>query len=332
MIVTINKAILHVCDYTNGMTSISETELDVHEAAVNVYITKHIEKSYDSETSSRGKFNKTSSLYRAIQGSNDFVYISRLIVEKLHSALCDADNPKPADVLVCECMIGTDKVLAILKLDNKPGYVHQITSNDGHPFNTLSCSPAILPQTINEYAYIINDGENILFSGKTYKIMDERIDVMCDLVLECSCETASSKKAYSSITKTLRSHTSDQVESAVKLKRFMLDTVEENSEAVKPEYTLEELSSKVIGSPSDREDFINANIKAGVIGNEDDKLIIDDYLVKKVNEKMKIVTNTGVEIKFPFEMYNNRQLMEIITNGDGTQSIKFNGIEEIKVK
>lgn len=227
MIVTLNKAILHVCDYTNGVTSISETELDVHEAAVNVYITKHIEKSYDSETSNHGKFQKTSSLYRAIQGNNDFVFISKLIVEKLHTALCDAENSKPADVIVCECTVGTDKVLAILKLDNKPGYVHKITSYAGQPYNTLTCNTAILPQRLNEYAYIVNDGESVLYSSKVYKIMDERVNVMADLVLECICETASSKDTYSSITKEIRKYTSDPVESAVKLKRFMLDTVEE---------------------------------------------------------------------------------------------------------
>ena len=47
MITSLKKAILHILDASSGVMVLSDEELDVSDASINNFITKHIEKVYD---------------------------------------------------------------------------------------------------------------------------------------------------------------------------------------------------------------------------------------------------------------------------------------------
>ena len=65
--------------------------------------------------------------------------------------------------------------------------------------------------------------------------------------------------------------------------------------------------------------------KAGV----PEKVEVNKYLTKKMTANIKLSTNTGVELSFPPEHYKDPEFMELITNEDGTLSIKINNITEL---
>ena len=77
--------------------------------------------------------------------------------------------------------------------------------------------------------------------------------------------------------------------------------------------------------PAIRDEFMQKIEKAGV----PEKVEANNYITKKMTANIKIKTDTGIEMVFPPEYYKNPEYMEIITNEDGTLSIKINNIKEI---
>ena len=77
--------------------------------------------------------------------------------------------------------------------------------------------------------------------------------------------------------------------------------------------------------PAVRDEFVEKLEKAGV----PEKVEVNKYLTKKMTANIKLSTNTGVELSFPPEHYKDPEFMELITNEDGTLSIKINNITEL---
>ncbi|MDF2572014.1 MAG: yejK, partial [Sporomusa sp.] len=80
VIITINKAILHILDFNSGVTVFSEQELDTQSNSVVTFLTKHIEKSYNDQNSKTGKFYPNSRFKAQvsdyISGNLDFTSFS----------------------------------------------------------------------------------------------------------------------------------------------------------------------------------------------------------------------------------------------------------------
>ena len=60
MIVVIKHAILHILDANSGITVYSDNELDVSDAGINNFITKHIDKVCESAALRTGESNSNS--------------------------------------------------------------------------------------------------------------------------------------------------------------------------------------------------------------------------------------------------------------------------------
>jgi hypothetical protein len=56
---------------------------------------------------------------------------------------------------------------------------------------------------------------------------------------------------------------------------------------------------------------------------------MEDTYVEKHFRTQKIKTDTGIELNFPSEMFNNKEMMEFINNPDGTISIVIKKVNKI---
>ena len=77
--------------------------------------------------------------------------------------------------------------------------------------------------------------------------------------------------------------------------------------------------------PAVRDEYVKKMEQAGV----PEKVEVNSYITKRMASNIKLSTNTGVELSFPPEHYRNPEFMEMITNEDGTISIKINNITEL---
>ncbi len=334
MIITINKAILHVLDAVSGNTIYSDAELDYENPVMSSYINNHIEKLYDDASLRSGEFNSNSGfLYHLKQYTNNdlnFVAFSKYISEKLYELIQSSDNIHSFDVLVCDFTANENQELAILKCDNKIGHIHKIITEQSKIRNEIVNYSAILPtpsQRISECVFIDLKTFKIRYKSKKIVSEGEKIDFLADGLLECIYDI-SSKESFNAVEriakKVAKEYGGDGIDEAKKIKDYV-----KNTALVKEQFDLGEVSQKVFdNSVSAREEFMLKSHKALV----PEIFPMNEYITKKINKNIKIVADSGIEISFPAEYYNDGDNIIITENEDGTISVHINNIKELEKK
>lgn len=333
MIVGLKKAILHILDTSSGINVFSDELLDVENAEINTFITKHIEKIYDSASLRPAQFKETSGFRAKIEqykaGEATFVELSHNAAERLYDAISASEEPRPADLIVVEFVVNEENIIGILKCDNKTGVTHSVIQDDGKIFNNIINHYAILPpvsQKIADSAFINLKSGELRYAGRNAKIDGDTVDIMAELLLECEFEISPRESANTVkriAKKVALENGADTIETQARIKEFVTESIEENEFQY---VDTEQVAEKVFeGLPAMRDEFSEKLERAGV-----PKMVeVSKYLTKKMTSDIKLVTDTGVNLSFPPEYYKNPDYIEIITNEDGTLSIKINNINEI---
>ncbi len=333
MIVGLKKAILHILDTSSGMGVFSDELLDINDAQINTFITTHIEKLYASAALRKAEFKEASGFSARLEQYNNeeitFAELSKNAAERLYDAIASTEDPKTCDLIAVEFVSNESRVFGLLKCDNKTGFTHSITQAEGKVRNNIINHYAILPSLTNkigECAFVDLDTKKILYIGKNSKIDGDTVDIISELLLECEYEI-SPRESANTVTRIAKKvaleNGADQLETRARIKEYITESIEEKDY----EYVdTREVADKVFqGMPSVRDEFVEKMEKAGV----PEKVEVNKYITKKMTANIKLSTNTGVELSFPPEHYKNPDFMELITNEDGTISIKINNITEL---
>ena len=332
MIVRVNKGILHILDGNSGFSVMSDRELDVEDASIGSYIANQIEKNYGDPGLKTGVFNDNSGLRyhlkEYLKGELDFCKLSVFAAENLYDSIVHSDKIDSSDLIICDCEVDERPVFAVLKCDNTSGYVHHVVQGDGVIKNEIINHYAILPkagQKIAECAFVDLEDFSIKFSGKKRKIDGETVDLMADVLLECLFDI-STKESFSKMEKIAAKisddYSRDPIEAKVKLKQHVIDNISAGEEELQSEAFADAIFD---GAPAMKAEF---NEKIRDIGVPE-KIEINEFVSKRASSKIKIKTDTGIEISFPAEYYKDSEYFEIINNEDGTLSVKLNNIGEI---
>ena len=331
MIVTINRAILHILDFNSGVTVFSEQELDVKSNSVMTFLTKHIEKSYNDLSVKTGEFHPGSrfkdKLSEYLSGEGEFAAFSVYIAELMYNVISQSDVLDSTDLIVCDFEIDGTRAVALLKCNNKVGFIHQVVQDNDKISNEIINHYAILPgvsQKIDEYAFIDVDTYNIKFVDKKRSINGQDTYVLADNILECT-SVISQKDTLalvSTITrKVAENHGQSSLEAVSKTKNFIVENTEV-SDYLDPV----ELGKEVFkASPIMQEEYMEEVRKAGI----PETVKIDKDLALKKGKSHKIKTDTGIEITFPVDYFQNKEYIEFVNNPDGTISIQLKNIGSI---
>ena len=331
MIINLTKAILHILDANSGVTVFSQKELDLEEGNILSYICEHIDKVCDDPGMRTGTFKENSGfLYKLREyknGEADFAAFSEFIAHRLYELIGESDSITSSDVVICECVMGERPSIAIMKCDNKPGFVHQVVQQDGMVRNEIINHYAIMPTTaqrFTDYAFIDLEDFSIKYKPKRISIAGEKLDMLADGLFECDFDY-STKEAFNSMTKLAKKITEEfagnEIDTEAKIKQYVKDT------AVATEnIAVNEVAEAVFTtSPSAREEFVQKAKEAEIPEN----IPMNPYVTKRVNKNIKIVTDTGIEISFPAEYYKDEENIFIMNNDDGTLSIQINNVGQI---
>ncbi len=333
MIVGLKKAILHILDAGSGINVYSDELLNVENAEINTFITKHIEKIYESASLRPAEFKEASGFKAKIHqysaGDITFAQLSQNAAERLYEASAAEEEPRSCDVIVCEFVTNDKNIIGILKCDSETGMTHTVVQEDGQIFNNIISHYAILPpvsRKIAECAFVDKDTCEVRYAGKNHKIDGETVDIIAELLLECEYEISPRESANTLkriAKKVALENGADTIETSARIKEYVTKSIEENNY----EYVDTDAVAETVfeGLPSMREEFVQKIEKAGV-----PKLVeVNKYITDKMTSNVKLSTDTGVELSFPPEYYKNPDYIEIITNEDGTLSIKINNITEL---
>ena len=331
MIINLTKAILHILDANSGLSIYSKKELDLEEGNTLSYICEHIDKVCDDASLRTGTFKENSGfLYKLKEykgGESAFADFSEFIAQRLYELIGESDSITSSDVVICECVMGEKPSIAIMKCDNKPGFVHQVIQQDGIVKNEIIKHYAIMPTTsqrFSDYAFIDLEDYSIKYKPKRISINGEKLDLMADGLFECDFDY-STKESFNTMTKLAKKVTEEfagnEIDTEAKIKQYVKDTAITTENIV-----VDEVAEAVFtSSPSAREEFIQKAKEAEI----PESIPMNSYVTKRVNRNIKIVTDTGIEISFPAEYYKDDENIFITTNDDGTISIQINNIGQI---
>ncbi|SMD03295.1 nucleoid-associated protein [Sporomusa malonica] len=334
MIITINKAILHILDFNSGVTVFSEQELDTQSNSVVTFLSKHIEKSYNDQNSKTGTFYPNSKFKVQIEdylaGTLDFTSFSVYVAELMVESISQSDVLDSTDLLVCDFNIDSNRVIALLKCSNKIGFIHQVVHDNEKIKNDIINHYAILPslsQKIDEYAFIDADSLNIRFIDKKRSINGNDAYIIADNILECSSliSPKDTLQLVNTITRMVaENHGKSTVEAVSKTKNYIVENT-----GVTEYLNPVELSKEVFSaSPIMQEEFMREVKTAGI----PEIVKIDKEFAIKKGKSHKIKTDTGIEITFPVDYFQNKEYIEFINNPDGTLSIELRNIGKITNK
>ena len=330
MIVTIKKAILHIIAPGIDNSLYSSSELDLTDGVTHAFIISHIEKMYDDPTLRTGTFSASSGFkYQMCQyreGKESFVEMSKAVAKKLSDGIAQGEVCLPSDIIVCECVISERDVIAVLKCDNKAVISHKTDGDKNEIVSYYSVLPTST-QKLGDCAFVDLRDLSIKFKGKSVTLDGERLNLMSEVLLECDSELSVSE-AFSKVQKLAKKvseeYGGDTAETDARIKQAVKETPADEDKV-----SLGKITETVFGAaPAAKAEF-SEKLKAAAVPQEIEKV---EYITKRANKKIKIVTDTGIEILMPSELYRDGENMVMNPNEDGTYTIEINNIREIENK
>ena len=323
--IIIRKAILHILDNGNRGIILSNSLLNLRDEELD-FIHNLIGKIHGNDNSKHGKFYpETSLVYELLKEMNEdkeesFINTSQEIAKLLFSCINNALDIPSGDLMVLTYQFEGQRYLALLKLNYKSSYTQRINQSDTGVTTSLIQNTTLLPSSSTRptEAAIINLSDlSIRLVEKKYTVEGAKVNYFSESFLGCNTELASKKK-LNLLDRIIRSVTTkyyDGITSQMDAKSALLKDYMEDKEI-----DIEGVGAKLFGRFPEMKSEYDEKIESYDMQNDYIK-IENDTTVKKL-EKMIIVTDLGIEISIPTEIYNRMADVEIKeSESEGSQVI-----------
>lgn len=328
MEIKINKAILHILDNNSPQPIFSQSELELHEGTAN-YIGKHIEKLITDDGTREARFFQESPfthLVEAIQEEGNFLNASINMAQRLHKIMVSNITIPNADLLVALVAIEHEEYLALIKFNYKEGFTHFVNYNEQGIENQIITHKVLFAsegQKTDEGALIRLEDRAIKLTEKPYEINGEKTFYFSKMFLGCATDFSQkeSLKIVNNVAARMgKKYFDDSFETASRVKTVLHQFVENDDEI-----DVEEVAHRVFeNKPELKDEYINEVRQAGV----PEKIKITSQKAENKLSKQKIKTDNGIELSIPMELYKNKDVVEFITNYDGTTSLIIKNIHK----
>lgn len=369
--IVIRKAILHILDTVHGDCILSNTLLDPGPDLYE-FIRNHIYKIVISDDTKDCEFNpETSPVYSVLAAWDEsdeesFISTSQVIAEKLYTAMAQGLDIPAADLLFVTFQAEGVIYLALLKMNYKESYTHEISvsdiPDDGLSDTDISAdadidsstdissgiaskrepataevhadivkSRALLPASSTRIpeAIVINlDDLHIKLLEKRYEVNGEKIFYLSENFLVCHTSLPPKKK-LNILTRVINTISNKYDGADLKTK---MDT----KSALQKEYVdrqsfdVEEIGNRLFGNSPEKKSEFDEKMEQYDL-QFDNFTVTNESTVKKL-EKQIMVTDSGIEISIPMETYNKLANLEVQTDVTGKTTIIIKNIDNLILK
>ena len=347
--IVIRKAILHILDTNRGECILSNTLLDPG-PDLHDFIRNHIYKIVSSDDTKNCEFNpEASPIYSILETWDEsdeasFIETSQAIANKLYIAMGEGLDIPAADLLFVTFQAEGTIYLALLKMNYKESYIHEITASDSEGTNLNSNdsnipvintgivkSRALLPSATSRIpeAVIINLSDyHIKLLEKRYEINGEKAYYLSENFLICHTNIPPKKKL--NILTRVINNISNKYDGAD------LKTKMDTKSALQKEYVdrksfdIEEIGNKLFGKSPEKKSEFDEKMEQYDL-QYDNFTVTNENTVKKL-EKQVMVTDSGIEISIPMETYNKLANFEVQTDVTGKSTIIIRNIDNLVLK
>lgn len=327
----INKAILHILDFNNGTAVLSQREIAISNEWIGSFLDHHLERVFHDENQKCGEFLPESKFRANLQqyqnGAFDFLTLSAQIAQNLYENLQGAEIPASIDVLVLEFNGDDARYFGVLLLENKTVFSHRVEHDGDALSNELIRYHSALPgtgQKIDEYLLVDLEKYVIKFANKRRLIEGNQVYVLQDKLLECTSELSPKEtvhKVNNIVKKIAETHGSNSAMAVSKAKNCLTEVVERSEDFVPMEIG----RSVFRDEPALQAEFEN-KVRAAKLP---ETIKVEKSYAVRAGGSHRIKTDTGIEITFPADYFENREFMEFTNNPDGTISIQIKNVGKI---
>jgi len=330
--VSIKKAIIHVLDKGGDEPVLNSELLDIGDAFLNEFVTKHVTKSLNNDNAEKIVFENDEFVVDYVKNLMDdkFIESSQKIATKLFDLINEDQMIPSCDLLICEVSSDFDTFYGILKLDYQPSYTHKVD------FKEDALQVSLIPHNIGLPSAKQKLKKCIFIGGKDDKFNGLVINNNKKADSEYKQnyfvnEFVKGKKKIDSTQKTkivkaevekwARKNLKEDIEKASELRENLNDSlVKEDSVA------LEKITEGVLTTEQE-EDMRKHIEKKGI--DYDDRINVDRKWVEKKMKSKSLKTDTGVTIRGKFEVFKDKNLFEMKRNGDGTVDYIIKNVRNI---
>lgn len=328
----IQHAILHILDFTSNMCILSQKELDFTKDVVYEYVEKRVRRMLQDPGQQRGIFYATSACQTALQqlceGTYTFGELATQLAKQLYDVLAQCDEPESVDVLCVDFQDDEDtRNVALLLLEHKIAYTHQILDTDGEVDNQLITHQAILPgltQKTEGYGFVGLRDFSVHFMDKKRLLNGEELYILPERIFQCTTSVSGrdAVKLVRKITeKVAEDYGASAVEALSKAKKYLTDQTE-----TEDSFSPEALGTAAFADAPQLQQAFKEELAETKLP---DQVPIQKEFAQRTGRQHKIKTDTGIEITFPSEYIENTDYIQFINNPDGSISIELKHIGKI---
>ncbi|MBB6218211.1 nucleoid-associated protein YejK [Anaerosolibacter carboniphilus] len=336
--VVIKKAILHVLDRNADGPILTDYEQEIDED-IHEFLERHIVKSLNCEDNRTAKFKGGDTAVREavseIMEKGNFIEASQRIAERLFKSMKTSNLVSSGDLVICFYTAHEKEYIAILKLDYRTSYIHNVTFQDDKLKNEILPQHIGLPgtgQKLQQCAFIKAVDEdadfdlivldNMAYADEDAALYFTHTFLNCEVLVDDREKT----RAFRNITeKWTRKNLKEDFEKAQEVREEMATALKHSAEI-----DIEKFTQNVFGTDIDMaQNFIQHFFKEGLNA---DRFEIDKRYVEKKMKRKTMKTDTGIEIKGDYEDFEDRMKFEIKRNGDGTVDLVIKNVRSLMEK
>ncbi len=331
--IIIQKAIIHILDASVGMPVLSDRELECGPDLYD-FFRAHLEKITESDDVKQCSFSPESEIRDELSmfDPEQFVAVSQKLAAFLYSIMNSNIDIPSADLAVLLFRHEEQAYLGILKMNYKSSYTHLTVSDLGENTNNIIKQKALLPsegQKLSEAAVIRLSDMDIMLLEKKYEVNGVKTNYMSELYLKCHGKL-SQKARLNIVTKAVdqinqKYFDEEDVQRSMETKKVLYDAFEDGGGL-----SVETVKEKLFAENEDMRRDFEEKIEKYHIDAEEIRPI-NKQTIKKF-ERQFIKTDTGIEISIPMDQYDNQDIVEFITNSDGSISVLIKNISHMTSK
>lgn len=256
---------------------------------------------------------------------------SKKLAEALYHIMNANISIPSADFAVVTFQVHSRPYLALLKMNYKESFVHMTQAEDVGNVNQIIRYRSMLPSAaskLSEAVIIDLSDYSVQIVEKKYEINGTKVNYLSELYLGCHA-AMSSKTKMDIVTRAVeqvnKKHYAEQPVKQLEAKRVIKEEIEDTGSV-----SVERISEKLYGrEPEIKEEF---DTKMGKYHMEKEEVTPQSDRTTKKFERQCLKTDTGIEINIPMEQYQDSDMVEFITNEDGTISVLIKNINQIIAK
>lgn len=326
----INQAVLHVYDFLSGTVAPSENVLNLEDKWIQGYLNSIVRRCHYDTRIQEGSFHSDSTflkLYEDFEAEGcSFVEYSQKTGEYVSEYLKSTDG-QSYDILFVDYRMDESPYIGMYLLENQKAYTHFCGADStGNINNTIQYHSCVLPsgsRKISSYALLKTISHEVSFCDDTKWTLGD-VQVMKDLILACD-----SKRSHKEVMLDVQEVVSEVAEKCDENPTILLSRYKnyvQNALQETDAVSVEDLALHVF---SDSEKLQDTFISTSMEHDLPQQLPVSSHTVRSTMKNQKIRTDTGIELTFPTEYFENPDLIEFINHPDGTISIEIKKIGKI---